>query len=93
MQSLSRLLRSRSLIEVGDACRYAQPTPIQMQAIPLMLENREILACAPTGEQKNSLCSVYNLPIFLIQSLSHIPGSLCAKNASEKFSCLLLGHL
>ncbi len=28
------------------------PTPIQMQTIPLMLERREVLACAPTGSGK-----------------------------------------
>ena len=33
---------------------YAQPTPIQMQAVPLMLQRREILACAPTGSGKVS---------------------------------------
>ncbi|MBN3304895.1 DDX52 helicase, partial [Amia calva] len=31
---------------------FEAPTPIQMQAIPLMLHNREILACAPTGSGK-----------------------------------------
>ncbi|XP_043574843.1 probable ATP-dependent RNA helicase DDX52 [Chiloscyllium plagiosum] len=31
---------------------FQSPTPIQMQAIPVMLHNREILACAPTGSGK-----------------------------------------
>lgn len=33
---------------------YTSPTPIQMQAIPLMLEGREVLACAPTGSGKTA---------------------------------------
>nr|XP_015222817.1 PREDICTED: probable ATP-dependent RNA helicase DDX52 [Lepisosteus oculatus] len=40
------------LIQNIRAAGFQTPTPIQMQAIPLMLHNREILACAPTGSGK-----------------------------------------
>ncbi|CAD5126023.1 DgyrCDS14199 [Dimorphilus gyrociliatus] len=31
---------------------YELPTPVQMQAIPAMIERHEVLACAPTGSGK-----------------------------------------
>ena len=30
-------------------CRYSEPTPIQRQAVPTLLQDRELLAVAPTG--------------------------------------------
>ncbi|XP_077360419.1 putative ATP-dependent RNA helicase DDX52 [Festucalex cinctus] len=44
-------LDPRLLQNLRDAGLSA-PTPIQMQAIPLMMHGREILACAPTGSGK-----------------------------------------
>ncbi|XP_060747164.1 probable ATP-dependent RNA helicase DDX52 [Tachysurus vachellii] len=40
------------IIQNIKAAGFQTPTPIQMQAIPLMMHRREILACAPTGSGK-----------------------------------------
>ncbi|XP_030637935.1 putative ATP-dependent RNA helicase DDX52 [Chanos chanos] len=40
------------IIENIKAAGFQAPTPIQMQAIPLMMHKREVLACAPTGSGK-----------------------------------------
>ncbi|XP_013098633.2 DEAD box protein 52 homolog [Stomoxys calcitrans] len=43
---------SERLVENLINCNYAQPTAIQMQAIPIMLQGRPLMACAPTGSGK-----------------------------------------
>ena len=37
-----------------EASDWKEPTPIQMQAIPILLANRDILASAPTGRSSHS---------------------------------------
>uniref|UniRef100_A0A669ELC1 Probable ATP-dependent RNA helicase DDX52 n=1 Tax=Oreochromis niloticus TaxID=8128 RepID=A0A669ELC1_ORENI len=44
-------LNPRVLQNLRDA-GLSSPTPIQMQAMPLMMHGRELLACAPTGSGK-----------------------------------------
>uniref|UniRef100_A0A8C2XCE1 Probable ATP-dependent RNA helicase DDX52 n=2 Tax=Cyclopterus lumpus TaxID=8103 RepID=A0A8C2XCE1_CYCLU len=44
-------LSPRVLQNLKDA-GLTSPTPVQMQAIPLMMHGRELLACAPTGSGK-----------------------------------------
>lgn len=37
---------------------FTTPTPIQMQAIPALIERHEVLACAPTGSGKTAAFSI-----------------------------------
>ena len=39
---------------------YVQPTPIQEQAIPLLLAGRDVLGCAQTGTGKTA---AFTLPV------------------------------
>ncbi len=53
-----------------DKLGYDQPTPIQLQAIPLILEGRDLLAAAQTGTGKTAS---FTLP--LLQRLSEGPSA------------------
>jgi len=39
------------------AAGYTVPTPVQMQAIPILLRERELMAVAPTGMSSPCLCA------------------------------------
>ncbi len=42
----------KQLMKNLDAFKFQEPTGVQMQAIPVMLNQRELLVCAPTGSGK-----------------------------------------
>ncbi|XP_054430805.1 probable ATP-dependent RNA helicase DDX52 isoform X2 [Pteronotus mesoamericanus] len=54
-------ISSRLLQNILDA-GFQTPTPIQMQAIPVMLHGRELLASAPTGSGKTL---AFSIPILM----------------------------
>ena len=55
---------------------YTVPSPIQAQAIPLLLEGRDLLGCAQTGTGKTA---GFALPI--LHALNERPRPLKAKSA------------
>lgn len=61
----SDLNLSSPILSVLEKAGYNTPTPIQQKAIPLILEERDLLACAQTGTGKTA---AFSLPIiqFLI---------------------------
>jgi len=60
---------SRTLLDGLDAMGFTKPTPIQEQAIPAILKNRDIIASAQTGTGKTA---AYLLPI--LDKISRNPG-------------------
>ena len=58
----------RAVVELG----YATPTPIQVQAIPVVLEGRDILAAAQTGTGKTA---AFALPVLQLLTASTAPRS------------------
>jgi ATP-dependent RNA helicase RhlE len=56
------------LLKALDAVGYTHPTPIQLQAIPPLLEGHDLLGCAQTGTGKTA---AFALP--LIQNLKKNP--------------------
>jgi ATP-dependent RNA helicase DDX52/ROK1 len=66
-ESLSQFDPPEYLTDNIDQLQFSTPTPIQMQAIPIILEKRDLLACAPTGSGKTL---AYIIPL-LMQLKSH----------------------
>jgi ATP-dependent RNA helicase DDX52/ROK1 len=68
-EELSELGAADYLVSNIDQFEYKTLTPVQMQAIPIILRNRDLLACAPTGSGKTL---AYLIPL-LIQLKDHRP--------------------
>jgi ATP-dependent RNA helicase RhlE len=52
---------------------YSNPTPIQQQAIPIVLKQQDLLGCAQTGTGKTAAFAIPILQL-LYQQKQHVPG-------------------
>ncbi|MEP7271764.1 MAG: DEAD/DEAH box helicase [Acidobacteriota bacterium] len=66
--SFSNLGLDSALVQGCESLGYTEPTPIQRQAIPVILNGADLIGCAETGTGKTA---AFLLPI--IQRLSAIP--------------------
>ncbi|HXH19457.1 MAG TPA: DEAD/DEAH box helicase [Chitinophagales bacterium] len=64
-----------ALMEGLDAMGFEKPTPIQEQAIPIILSNKDLIACAQTGTGKTA---AFLLPVIndIIKSHTHAINTL-----------------
>ena len=58
------------LLRALEAEQYTEPTPIQVQAIPTLLDGKDILGIAQTGTGKTAAFAV---PILQRLSIGHYP--------------------
>ena len=72
--SFSDLGLCPQLLQAIEAMGYKRPTPIQMRAIPAILQGRDIFGCAQTGTGKTA---AFMLPIMQkLEECGHVPAPL-----------------
>ena len=70
MSNFDELGLSKQTLAAVDQLGYAEPTPVQEQAIPLVLEGRDLIAAAKTGTGKTA---AFSLPT--MDKLGHAKGN------------------
>ena len=71
--AFKKLALIEPILKALTAEGYSTPTPIQQQAIPLVLERRDLLGCAQTGTGKTAAFAIPILQILYTQK-QHRPG-------------------
>jgi superfamily II DNA/RNA helicase len=47
-----------ALVRVCESLGFSEPTPIQNQTIPIILDGEDLIACAETGTGKTAACGI-----------------------------------
>jgi ATP-dependent RNA helicase RhlE len=71
--SFEHLNLIQPLLKALNSSGYSEPTPIQQQAIPLILERKDVLGCAQTGTGKTAAFALPIIQLLSQQSISHRP--------------------
>lgn len=71
LMNFSQLGLDKAQLRVCESLGYKEPTPIQRQAIPVVLEGRDLIGCAETGTGKTA---AFLLPILKGFSEQSRPG-------------------
>lgn len=70
------------ILKALEAEGYSQPTPIQEQSIPILLEGKDLLGCAQTGTGKTA---AFSIPI-----IQHIHNAKAHDNGKRKIKALIV---
>jgi ATP-dependent RNA helicase RhlE len=70
------------LLDGLDAMGFTKPTPIQEQAIPVILANHDLIACAQTGTGKTG---AYILPV--LNKILHAESSRRSSTPEYAYHC------
>ena len=71
------------LLDNIEKSHYKEPTPIQMQAIPVMMEGRDVVAVAPTGSGKTAAFLIPLIGRVLKRPISNINASMRKNNNDD----------
>jgi ATP-dependent RNA helicase RhlE len=86
--SFTNLRLAEPILRAITAEGYTTPTPIQAQAIPLVLQGRDVLGCAQTGTGKTAAFALPILHRLLAQHRADASGP--RTNAKRAIRCLVL---
>lgn len=69
--SFENLLLIEPILRALKAEGYTQPTPIQAQSIPIILQKKDLLGCAQTGTGKTAAFAIPVLQLLQAEQVSH----------------------
>ena len=75
VNTFAQLGLSEALVSAASAQGFAVPTPVQLQAIPAILQGRDLQACAQTGSGKTA---AFALP--LLQKMKLLEQQIQGRN-------------